>query len=180
MNKRVRKKRGFLLVELLIGIVIFVIIVGGLFAAYILIYRYWKSGDTQLKIQVQGRQVIKQMRQKILASNYVYPESGGSDIIALWMPQGKDDWRDPTPEVVNERRFWYVNYEGVGYILTDQNTESGDDDIILLSNVIIEDGENLFDINGKVITISFKLRDPLTADGYQGFDLKTKVYMRNE
>ncbi len=168
MNNKFREKSGLTLVELLIAVVICVMLLGGILTAYMYIHRYWKSGEKQFKIQGQGMLVLKRMSQKIMVANQVNPESGDSNSIVLEIPDDLDKYR-----------FWYDS--GNQNISYDKNTPAdSEDDMVLANQVIIKAGKYLFNVNGKIVTINFKLKDPISSDGYQGFDVHTKVYLRNK
>jgi len=202
MNKKSRKNSGASLLELLIAVTIFLIVVGGMFACYLLIQRSWRSGDSQLKVQSQGWQALKDMSQEIMAAKeavYKKDDEGNDDRNGIILR------RPPNEEgaVVNYR-FWYdANYDPdndgeVEQVIlrniafgpeADDDDFDDDDEEVIADQVKIEDGEYLFniisgknfDVYGKTtITINFKIRDARTDDGYQGIDLHTQANLRNQ
>ncbi len=175
MINKFNKKSGATLLELLIAVTIFLIVVGGMLATYLLIQRAWRSGEKQLIIQSEGWQAMKRISKDIRASADVNPSSGNTNTIILSRPINADG-------VVVKYHFWYDADEDAIYhnISYDEEALNEDNEIVIIDRVVIESGEYLFNISGKNVTVNFKIRDPFTQDGYQGFDLHTKVTLRNQ
>ena len=180
MNKRCKKNSGQSIVELLIAITIFLIIVGGMFASYLLIQRSWIVSKKQLRIQSQGWQVLKQINQEIMAANeavYTIDDEGDDDKNGIILSRPANE-----SGMIVKYHFWYDsgNQTILHNISYGEEELNEDNEIVLVDQVIIEEDEYLFNISDRIITVDFKIRDARTDDGYQGFDLHTKVNLRNQ
>lgn len=162
-------KKGMTLPELMIGISIFMLIIGGTLTVYIMSITTWQEGSTQIYLQRDAALVMEKMvrgvdgRNGIREAESVFPDGNGVR------------YRSAIDAV---ERIFYLNIAGDTIMYDPNAIIPGDEYAITDPNVRTDITGLTFLFNGDLVTITLRMRDTVKGKNID-VDLTTSVEMRN-
>lgn len=176
------KSRGFTTIELLIAVGILTTVTAGILFIYTTTWRYLKASSAYITVSGDGRNAIERIVRPIRQANNINVTNSGNRIELRY-----DENEPPTPSVDDDRNiaFYFDNGDGRDATINnngiyfDSDNNPATRDRIIVSKIMRIGEEDIFSRDGREVTITFKVQDDYTYDGYQAQDVKTMVFMRN-
>jgi len=164
-------KKAFTLPEILVASGIMLMVLIGLFSSFVIFQSFWSTGATQIYIQANTRTAVKELVRQVRTGRQINLFDNGDRIQVILDPQ-----RTPyltTDDVTVE----YYLASGILYydpdITVDNNTE------VIARNIEKVMSQDIFKVEGVLLTVILRARDQNDNDGYQGVDIATSVSLRN-
>lgn len=176
------KAKGFTLIELLIAMGILIIVTAGILFIYTTTWGYLKASTSYITVSGGGRNTIERIVRPIRQANSIDVTNSGDRIEIRY-----DENEPPTSSVDDDKdiAFYFDNGDGRDetindngiYFDSDNNPDTPDGSVV--SRIMRIGEDDIFSRNGREVTITFKVQDDYTNDGYQAQDVKTMVFIRN-
>lgn len=176
------KITGFSLVEFAVAMAILITVIGGVFFIYTTSLRYLKASSAFVTVSGDGRNAIERIVRPVRQANSINVTNSGDRIEIRY-----DENEPPTSSVSDDSdiAFYFDNGDGIDatinnnaiYFDSDNNPDT--EDSVLVGKVMRIGGDNIFSIDGREVTIIFKVQDDYSYDGYQAQDITTRAMMRN-
>lgn len=176
------KVTAFTLVELLISMAILTTVMGGIAFINITSQRYLKASSAFVTVSGDGRNTIERIVRPIRQANSINVINSGDRIEIRY-----DALEPPTSTTSDDTNiaFYFDNGDGSdatvndNVIYLDDDNDAGTPDRVLAEKVMRIGTNSIFSINGREVTIRFKVQDDYPNDGYQAQDINTSAIMRN-
>jgi len=162
-------KRGFTLVELLVGMFVALLALSSVMSSYVMLKTFWREGNIQIDVQGDARlamsKIMRSVRQGIEAN---VSNNGNTLRIRL----------DPDRTEIAGDDIWCQYDFADSSISFDSGQGAGS--VPLLNNVYKQGAADVFSANGRNISVVFRASDPASFFYYRGTFLQSSATLRNE
>lgn len=163
--------RGFTLVEILVAVAIFLMAWTSITWAYVLTQRLVRGGSMSVAIQSNARiamdKITKNLRTALSASIY----DNGNRIRFVVDP-------NRTPEISSDDITQEYRLSGTDLIY-DPDISVSNDETLIGRKVYKEMGFLVFQLDGNLITVTFRIYENTPIFGYHGTNITTSIKLRN-
>jgi type II secretory pathway pseudopilin PulG len=164
-----KRSRGFSIAELLVALFVTSLAIGGAFGAYVMIQKFWISGNIQVSLNADIRTAINSMIRNIREGVEAQVLNGGDrlrvryDVNDTPYDQADDVWR----------QYDFANNQIV------YTPESGAPELVA-DNVYGVSGTDVFTLTGTNVRVAFRVYEAASPAVYRGAYIESSATLRNE
>ena len=161
--------KGFTLIELMLSFFVTLLAITSVMSSFVMLQVFWREQNLQVAVQSNARLTLEKMIKQIRPGLEAQVLNDGNTLRVRLDPNRTDT---PSDDI-------WCKYEFADNSITFMPNETSTSKVIL-ENVQKNGVDSIFSINGRNMSILFRVWEPASAFQYRGAYMKSSTTLRNE